>query len=65
MLAASDRANDAALQTDGKLVLAGTCDNGASFQICTARLQGDARRQPATAAWISMAMAACCRPPMH
>lgn len=42
MQAASDRANDAALQTDGKLVLAGTCDNGASFQICTARLQGDA-----------------------
>lgn len=42
MQAASDRANDAALQSDGKLVLAGTCDNGAAFQICTARLQGDA-----------------------
>ena len=42
MQSASDRASDAALQTDGRLVIAGSCDNGTSFQICSARLQGDA-----------------------
>ncbi len=37
---ASDRANDAALQPDGKVVIAGTCENGASFLMCSARLMG-------------------------
>ena len=38
MGSASDRANDAVLQPDGKVVAAGTCENGASFLMCSARL---------------------------
>ena len=37
---ASDRANDATLQPDGKIVVAGTCENGPSFTMCSARLLG-------------------------
>lgn len=39
MLAASDRANDAALQADGKLVVVGACDTGTKFQMCVARFE--------------------------
>ena len=39
MLAASDRANDATLQADGKLIVVGACDTGTKFQMCVARFE--------------------------
>lgn len=39
MLSADDRANDAVIQADDKVVLAGTCNTGTAFQMCLARLQ--------------------------
>lgn len=39
MLSASDVANDATLQADGKLVVVGTCDTGTRFQMCVARFE--------------------------
>lgn len=36
---ASDRANDAVLLSDGRLVIAGSCDNGSAFTMCSVRLQ--------------------------
>jgi uncharacterized delta-60 repeat protein len=39
MLAAADIANDAALQSDGKLVVVGACDAGTKIQMCLARFE--------------------------
>lgn len=40
MAGASDRAYALALQTDGKAVVAGACNNGVDFDFCVARLHG-------------------------
>jgi len=39
--ATSDSARDVAMQSDGKLILAGTCDNGGAIYFCFKRLNGD------------------------
>jgi uncharacterized delta-60 repeat protein len=37
----NDEANDIAVQADGKIILAGTCSNGANKDFCVARLNTD------------------------
>lgn len=39
MYAADDRANDAVIQSDDKIVIAGTCWNGSTYHMCLARVE--------------------------